>query len=61
VFVDYKSYLGKDITSLVILPVWIMQPFSMLQNMCELMEYTELLDKAAVTEDPYERCSACGT
>ncbi len=30
-FSSYKDYLGKDITSLVILPVWIMQPFTMLQ------------------------------
>lgn len=54
-FGSYKDYLGKDITSLVILPVWIMQPFTMLQCMGEIMEYTDLLDKAAVTEDPYER------
>ncbi len=54
-FTDYKQYLGKDITSLVILPVWIMQPFTMLQNMAEIMEYTDCLDKAAVTEDPYKR------
>jgi len=54
-FTDYKKYLGKDITSLVILPVWIMQPFTMLQNMAEIMEYTDSLDKAAVTEDPYKR------
>jgi hypothetical protein len=54
-FTGYKEYLGKDITSLVILPVWIMQPFTMLQNMAEIMEYTECLDKAAATEDPHER------
>lgn len=54
-FTSYKDYLGKDITSLVILPVWIMQPFTMLQCMGEIMEYTDQLDKAAVTEDPYER------
>lgn len=56
-FSSYKDYLGKDITSLVILPVWIMQPFTMLQNMAEIMEYTDALDKAAATEDPYERCA----
>lgn len=54
-FASYKDYLGKDITSLVILPVWIMQPFTMLQNMAEITENTQLLDKAARTEDPYER------
>lgn len=50
--------MGKDITSLVILPVWIMQPFTMLQNMAEIMEYTDQLDKAAVCDDPYLRCVA---
>ena len=105
-FSSYRDYLGKDITSLVVLPVWINQPFTMLQvwwasagrgraggcagwdavrenveiskrvggntsseashhHMChavqcmgELMEYTDLLDTAAATEDPYERCGA---
>ena len=46
-----------DITSLVALPVWIMMPFSMLQNISEIMEYTDRLEKAAQTEDPYERCT----
>lgn len=54
-FSSYKDYLGKDITSLVILPVWIMQPFTMLQNMTEIMEYASALDRAADTKDPYER------
>ena len=44
-----------DITSLVTLPVWIMEPYTILQKVAEIMEYTELLDKAASTEDPYER------
>ncbi|KAK9830605.1 hypothetical protein WJX81_004342 [Elliptochloris bilobata] len=54
-FVNYKDYIGRDITSLVTLPVWIMEPYTMLQKVAEIMEYTELLDRAAVTEDPYER------
>lgn len=54
-FTSYKDYLGKDITSLVILPVWIMQPFTMLQNMAEIMEYTDCLDAAATCEDPFMR------
>ena len=33
-----------------------MMPFSMLQNISEIMEYTDRLEKAAKTEDPYERC-----
>ena len=55
-FTNYKDYIGMDITSLVALPVWIMMPFSMLQNISEIMEYTDRLEKAAKTEDPYERC-----
>lgn len=31
--------------------------FETLQIMGELMENTALLDKAAATEDPYERCA----
>lgn len=54
-FANFREYLGKDITSLVILPVWIMQPFTILQNMAEIMEYSECLDRAAACEDPYER------
>lgn len=54
-FTNYRDYIGMDITSLVALPVWIMMPFSMLQNISEIMEYTDLLEKAAKTEDPYER------
>ena len=44
-----------DITSLVTLPVWIMEPYTMLQKVAEIMEYTELLDTAASTQDEYER------
>ena len=46
-----------DITSLVSLPVWIMEPFTILQRLAEIMEYTEHLDTAAVTEDQYDRCA----
>ena len=54
-FTNYRDYIGMDITSLVALPVWIMMPFSMLQNISEIMEYTDRLERAAKTEDPYER------
>ena len=52
---NYKDYVGMDITSLVTLPVWIMEPYTMLQKVAEIMEYTELLDKAAATQDEFER------
>lgn len=37
------------------MPVELNEPLNALQHMCEELEYTELLDKAAETEDPYER------
>ena len=54
-FATYRDYIGMDITSLVALPVWIMMPFTMLQNIAEIMEYTDPLSRAAKTQDPYER------
>lgn len=54
---NYRDYVGMDITSLVTLPVWIMEPYTMLQKVAEIMEYTDLLDKAATTADEYERFS----
>jgi hypothetical protein len=55
-FTSYRDYIGMDITSLVSLPVWIMEPFTILQRLAEIMEYTEHLDTAAHTEDQYDRC-----
>ena len=54
-FTNYKDYIGMDITSLVTLPVWIMEPYTILQKVAEIMEYSKALDRAAATEDPYER------
>mmetsp|Transcript_11257 Transcript_11257/g.33809 ORF Transcript_11257/g.33809 Transcript_11257/m.33809 type:complete len:452 (-) Transcript_11257:444-1799(-) len=54
-FTSYKDYIGMDITSLVTLPVWIMEPFTILQRLAEIMEYSPHLDTAAGTEDQYER------
>lgn len=59
-FTNYKDYIGMDITSLVTLPVWIMEPYTILQKVAEIMEYTDALDRAAATEDPYERSAANG-
>lgn len=50
-----KEYIGKDIMSLMSVPVFIMEPFSVLQKMAEIMEYSELLDKAAACDDPEVR------
>lgn len=54
-FKSYRDYIGLDITSLVSLPVWIMEPFTILQRLAEIMEYTKQLDTAAETEDQHER------
>jgi hypothetical protein len=52
---QFQQYIGMDVTSLLSVPVWIMEPFSILQKAAEIMEYTELLDKASKCQDPYER------
>ena len=44
-----------DVTSLLSVPVWIMEPFTILQKAAEIMEYTELLDKANSCTDPHLR------
>ncbi|PSR95100.1 Oxysterol-binding protein-related protein like [Actinidia chinensis var. chinensis] len=50
-----QKYVGSDVTSMVILPVLIFEPMTMLQKMAELMEYSYLLDLADECEDPYMR------
>ena len=57
-FADYRNYIGMDISTLVQLPLFIMEPYTMLQKVAEIMEYSQLLDKAATTADPYERCAS---
>jgi len=44
-----------DVTSLLSVPVWIMEPVTILQKAAEIMEYTELLDKANSCGEEYER------
>ncbi|KAH9487918.1 Oxysterol-binding protein [Bulinus truncatus] len=46
--------IGKDLTK-ISMPVTLNEPLSMLQRLCEELEYSELLDKAAEYDDPYER------
>ncbi|OQV19046.1 Oxysterol-binding protein-related protein 3 [Hypsibius exemplaris] len=54
------GFIGKDLTRLA-LPVKINEPLSMLQRLCEEMEYCELLDKAADCIDPVERMTLVAT
>lgn len=49
-----RNNIGKDLSK-VAMPVELNEPLNTLQHMCEELEYTELLDKAAETEDTYER------
>lgn len=49
-----RNNIGKDLSK-VSMPVELNEPLNTLQRMCEELEYTELLDKAAETEDPFER------
>nr|XP_057904923.1 oxysterol-binding protein-related protein 7-like isoform X2 [Doryrhamphus excisus] len=46
--------IGKDL-SRVSMPVVLNEPLSLLQRLTEELEYTELLDIASRTDDPYER------
>ncbi|XP_064185880.1 oxysterol-binding protein-related protein 6 [Anguilla rostrata] len=49
-----RNNIGKDLSK-VSMPVELNEPLNTLQHMCEELEYTEILDKAADTIDPYER------
>ena len=54
-FANFRDFIGMDITSLVTLPVWIMEPYTLLQKVAEIMEYTGALETAVDTEDEFER------
>ncbi|XP_077583813.1 oxysterol-binding protein-related protein 6 isoform X2 [Stigmatopora nigra] len=49
-----RNNIGKDLSK-VSMPVELNEPLNTLQRMCEELEYSELLDKASETEDPFER------
>lgn len=46
--------LGKDLAR-VSMPAALNEPVNLLQRLCEELEYSELLDTAANTPDPYQR------
>ncbi|EFJ40057.1 oxysterol binding protein [Volvox carteri f. nagariensis] len=52
---QFQQYIGADVTSLLSVPVWIMEPFTILQKAAEIMEYTDLLDNADTTADEFDR------
>lgn len=51
-FSSLSGFIGKDISSLISLPIWIFEPLSFLQIMCEPMQYSDLLLRAADEKDP---------
>ncbi|XP_062859831.1 oxysterol-binding protein-related protein 7 [Trichomycterus rosablanca] len=46
--------IGKDLSH-VSMPIALNEPVSLLQRLCEELEYSELLDTASRTDDPYQR------
>ncbi|KAL2080436.1 hypothetical protein ACEWY4_024229 [Coilia grayii] len=49
-----RNNIGKDLSK-VSMPVHLNEPLNTLQRLCEEMEYTQLLDTAAHTDDPHLR------
>lgn len=49
-----RNNIGKDLSK-VAMPVHLNEPLNTLQRHCEELEYSELLDRAADTQDPFER------
>ncbi|XP_035287262.1 oxysterol-binding protein-related protein 3 isoform X2 [Anguilla anguilla] len=49
-----KNNIGKDLSK-VAMPVQLNEPLNTLQRLCEELEYSELLDRAASTQDPFLR------
>jgi len=46
-----SGYMGKDITSMISLPVWIFEPVSFLQIMAEPLQFEELIKQAGENPD----------
>ncbi|XP_067366457.1 oxysterol-binding protein-related protein 3 isoform X2 [Channa argus] len=49
-----RNNIGKDLSK-VAMPVQLNEPLNTLQRLCEELEYSELLDRANNTQDPFER------
>ncbi|XP_060680573.1 oxysterol-binding protein-related protein 3 isoform X1 [Hemiscyllium ocellatum] len=49
-----RNNIGKDLSK-VSMPVQLNEPVNTLQRLCEELEYSELLDTASQTDDPFER------
>jgi hypothetical protein len=49
-----RKAIGKDLSK-ISLPVILNEPLSILQRLCEEIEYSDLLDTASNLQDPYDR------
>uniref|UniRef100_A0A669FCC3 Oxysterol-binding protein n=1 Tax=Oreochromis niloticus TaxID=8128 RepID=A0A669FCC3_ORENI len=49
-----RNNIGKDLSK-VAMPVHLNEPLNTLQKLCEELEYSNLLDTANQTQDPYQR------
>uniref|UniRef100_A0A3Q0R041 Oxysterol-binding protein n=1 Tax=Amphilophus citrinellus TaxID=61819 RepID=A0A3Q0R041_AMPCI len=49
-----RNNIGKDLSK-VAMPVHLNEPLNTLQRLCEELEYSDLLDTANQTQDPYQR------
>ncbi|XP_075900052.1 oxysterol-binding protein-related protein 3-like isoform X2 [Nelusetta ayraudi] len=49
-----RNNIGKDLSK-VAMPVQLNEPLNTLQRLCEELEYSQLLDAASRTPDPYQR------
>jgi len=54
-FKQLSGFIGKDITSMISLPVWVFEPFSFLEVMAEPLQFDELLIKASTAPDSRHR------
>jgi len=54
-FKQLSQFIGKDITSMISLPVWVFEPFSFLQVLGEPLQFDDSLFKAANDEDQHLR------
>lgn len=50
-----SQMIGSDVTSMLSVPVFLMEPTSVLQKMAEIMEYPDLLTKGAKATEDAER------
>lgn len=53
-------FTGKDLAR-VSMPAVLNEPINLLQRLCEELEYSELLDTANNTSDPYQRMVSLST